>query len=154
MGLSARARASRQRAKLPSSMSFYVGCHQKVPFTFWVGLPVSNNLTKKVPHRSMQRLGCRLTPDLVKLMAKISRHTLPVPGLQACPLCLDRCWGIELRSSCLRSKHFTDQAIAYPFSLFLLLTFTTRLDARALCILGKEGSITELWLQFSFHLLF
>lgn len=46
-----RVRASRQRAKLPSSMAFYVGCHQGVWPRFRAGLPISNNPIEKTPHQ-------------------------------------------------------------------------------------------------------
>lgn len=37
------------KSKVPSSVSFYLSCHQKAPPTFRVGLPASNTLTKKIP---------------------------------------------------------------------------------------------------------
>lgn len=48
-------RPSRQKAKFPSPLSFYVVCDQ-VSLTLTVGLPASDNLTKKIPHRSAQHL--------------------------------------------------------------------------------------------------
>lgn len=44
---------NRQKAKLPSPVSFYLSCHQKVSPTFRVGLPASNSLIKKIPHRGL-----------------------------------------------------------------------------------------------------
>lgn len=43
MNLPVRVRASRQKAKLPSSVSFFAGCRQEVY------LPTSNNLITKIP---------------------------------------------------------------------------------------------------------
>lgn len=51
MDLPVGVRASRQRM-LPISKSFYLGSHQKVPHTFRVGLPSSNNLIKGISPRS------------------------------------------------------------------------------------------------------
>lgn len=43
--------------RLPSSRSFCLGCHQKGPYTFRVGLPVSKNQSiTKIPHWSAQQL--------------------------------------------------------------------------------------------------
>lgn len=57
--------------KLSSSMSFYVGCHQKAWPRFRVGLPTSNAPIKKIPHTHTQLHVIWLIPDVVKLMSKI-----------------------------------------------------------------------------------
>lgn len=62
MDLPVRVRASRKRM-LPISISFYLGCHQKVAHTFRVGLPSSNNLIKGISPRSSQWLLFGLIPD-------------------------------------------------------------------------------------------
>lgn len=56
MSLPVRVRAKGKKQKLPSSMSLYVGCHEKVGPRFSMGLPTSNDLFKKVPHRHDQLL--------------------------------------------------------------------------------------------------
>lgn len=48
LNLRARVKASRHNAKSSSSMSFCLSCHQKIPFTFRVGLPALNHLIKKI----------------------------------------------------------------------------------------------------------
>jgi len=40
-----------------------------------VGLPVSNDLIKETPHRSVQQLAFELVPGAVKLTTKISYHS-------------------------------------------------------------------------------
>lgn len=62
MDLPVRVRVSRQRMHL-ISISFYLGCHQKMPHTFRVGLPSSNNVIKGISPRSSQWLLFGLIPD-------------------------------------------------------------------------------------------
>lgn len=57
-----------------SSISFYLGCHQEVVPKFSVGLPTSNNLLKKIPHRSAWHLLFQLILDAVKLTNKTWYH--------------------------------------------------------------------------------
>ena len=45
--LQAKLRASRQKQKLPSSVSFYVSCHKKVWLISRVGIPILKDLVKK-----------------------------------------------------------------------------------------------------------
>lgn len=50
VNLSVRMKTRRHKANFPSSMSFYLGCSQKVLLTLRVCFSVSNNLVKKDPH--------------------------------------------------------------------------------------------------------
>lgn len=64
-------RINRQKAKLPSSMSYFMGCHQKVGPRFRVGLLASYNLIMKIPHRSSWQLGFQLMPDVVMMTLRL-----------------------------------------------------------------------------------
>ena len=49
-----------KQAKSKEPVFFKVGCHQKAWPRFRMGLSASNNLIKKIPHRSAQGLGFEL----------------------------------------------------------------------------------------------
>lgn len=68
--------ANREKVKVLSSMYFCVGCYQKVPTKFRVGLSASNILMKKILHRSAPAV-CILVDDrLIKLTATISHYII------------------------------------------------------------------------------
>lgn len=75
MKLPVRVRTRKPKAKIPSFIFFCVGCHQNVWLRFLVGLPISNNLIKKIYHWSAQQLGFQLTLYVVNLTTKISSYT-------------------------------------------------------------------------------
>jgi len=54
MNLPVRVKAGRQKSKPPSFTFLNLGCHQKAPPTLRANLPDSNNLIKKIPHKSAQ----------------------------------------------------------------------------------------------------
>lgn len=49
-------RAKESGQKIIPFKSFSLRCHQKVPPVFMVGLPVSNSLSKEVPHSNTQQV--------------------------------------------------------------------------------------------------
>lgn len=60
----------------PVCLVLLFGWNQEVPCRHRAGLPASDNLVKKIPHRSTQHLGFLFILDLVKLATKISCYTL------------------------------------------------------------------------------
>lgn len=64
-GLPRQSEGKQAKTKFPSSRSFYLGRHQKVPPAFRMGLFYSNTLMEKISHGS---------PDLVQLTIKISHQ--------------------------------------------------------------------------------
>lgn len=70
---SARGQAGKKQM-LPSSLSFYVGCHPKAQPRFREGLLTSNDPINKILHWLVRLLGFYLVLDLIKLKSKISCH--------------------------------------------------------------------------------
>lgn len=67
VNLPARVEETKQKAKFPASMPFYLVCHQKGPPIPNVGLPASNSLAEKMPQQLV-------TPEAVNLTTKIKHH--------------------------------------------------------------------------------
>lgn len=66
----------RAAAKLPSSTSFDLDCHQKGTPGLRVGLRASDTLLRETPHNSSQQFVSSVIPDVVKLGTKISHRTM------------------------------------------------------------------------------
>lgn len=72
-------------AKLPSSTSFVLDCHQKVTPGLRVGLRASDTLPGKTPHNSSQQFMSFVIPDVVKLITKISHGTMKLSTCRKLP---------------------------------------------------------------------
>lgn len=76
MNLLARVSTNRQKANLPSSMSFFIGIHQTVWTEFKVGLPISDNSINKNPSKVCLYAQVKFIAKTVKVTTKSNNHSL------------------------------------------------------------------------------
>lgn len=74
------------KAKFLSSLSFLLGCDQKMSYTIRVDIFTHNKLIKKILYRSTYQLVIWLIPDTVKLTIKISHHNHLLHKIQSLQL--------------------------------------------------------------------